>query len=317
MKKFCLLATSVLLFLAPASTSKAALVSGLVLCHPNQSPNISTNDTAIPSVRVIVTNQSGSFSNSTFTASDGSFGIEIPNFDPLAETRDPLSQVYVETLDFSTLPMNSSIIVPEPLTNISPTPAYYITFMSDGTNVVYTSGVGNTATANWLINSPGCGSGGCGLTGNGMTLDQTGRPTQSFNGNITDDNLPDGTIRGHWTHVSSSAKLLFQSTVIQSVSCGTVFGNLPKNGSTNNMIEVFGMGTLTGTGGNRVKFNPVFFTLEVEDHGQPGKNADRYYLRVYTADGKTRLLVSGDHSNPQHVVTVPIITGNLRIIPSL
>jgi hypothetical protein len=73
------------------------------------------------------------------------------------------------------------------------------------------------------------------------------------------------------------------------------------------------VGTLKGIGGNRVSYNTVYFTAQAEAPVQTGKHTQRYYLRVYTPDGVTRLLVSGDSSNPTHVFTMPISSGDLNI----
>ena len=313
MKKFILLLTTGLFCLMLANTSMAALVSGLVLCDANRSLIFNTNDVGIPSVLVVITNQNGTFSNATFTAGDGSFSLQIPNFDPLAEVKDPLSQIYVETLAAATLPMDSTIVFPPPITNLSLVPAYYITFAADLTNLVYTSGAGNTATGDWLISSPGCQSEACGLAGGGIIVDKFKRLEHFFNGNISGADSSDGAERGHWTHVALVAKLSFRSTVVQTISCGTVAGALPSSSPSFSVIEFSGVGTLKGFDGNKDVYNMVYFTVQAEDHGKRDGDADRYYLRVYTADGVTRLLVSGDPSNPMHIVTVPVSSGNLRI----
>lgn len=313
MKKYYLLLTSGLLCLTLANTSTAALVSGFVLCDANQSLTINTNDAGIPSVLVVVTNQSGTFSNATFTAGDGSFALQIPNFDPVAVVRDPLSQVYVETLASATLPADSTILFPTPITNMSLIPAYFIDFAPDLTNLVYTSGAGNSATGNWLISSPGCQSEACGLTGFGVILDKSKRIAHLFSGNISAADSPDGAEHGHWTHLAVAAKLFFQSTVVQTISCGTVSGALPTANSPDNIIEFSGVGTLKGVDGNKVSYKMVYFTVQAEADGKRDRNADLYYLRVYTPDGVTRLLVSGDPSNPTHIVTVPISASDLRI----
>jgi hypothetical protein len=73
------------------------------------------------------------------------------------------------------------------------------------------------------------------------------------------------------------------------------------------------LGRLDGIGHNKVRYNPVNFTVRAEDHGGPGRGVDRYYLRVYSSDGATLLLVSGDPSNPLDILTIPISAGNLRI----
>jgi hypothetical protein len=78
-------------------------------------------------------------------------------------------------------------------------------------------------------------------------------------------------------------------------------------------INFSGSGILKGFGNNKTNYGSVYFTARAEDHGQPGRNSDRYYLRVYTSDGVTRLLVSGDQANPTNIVTGPISAGNLQL----
>jgi len=215
-----------------------------------------------------------------------------------------LSQVYEESLDAATLPPGSTILFPVPITYIHPYPAFYIDFAADWTNLIYRSGSDTFPTGNWLISSPSCQSSACGISGSGIIRRSSKRPDHSFGGTISLKSLPDGTRRGHWTDVDHPSKLIFHSTVVQTVSCG---------GSPANTIEFSGMGTLKGTGPNKVPYSPVYFTARAEDHGRPGRGLDRYYLRVYSSDGTTLLLVSGDPSNALEILPVLISTGNITI----
>ena len=294
--------------------SKGSLVSGFVLCDANQSLTISANDPGIPNVRVIVTNQNGTFSNAVVTAANGFFKLLIPPFDPLAERLDPLSQVYVETLAPATLPADSTIVFPPAITYLSLTPAYYIDFAADLTTLTYTSGAGTSSTGNWLINSPECQSGTCKLTGNGLIVNKLGRLEHTFGGNISRVASPGATGHGQWTHTALTAKLLFQSTVVKTVTSGIIPGDPPNPASPEKMIEFSGVGTLKGIGSNRARYNTVYFTAQAEAPVQTGKHTQRYYLRVYTPDGVTRLLVSGDPSNPTHVATMPVSSIGLHIV---
>jgi hypothetical protein len=317
MKKLILLLSCGLLLPALAGTSKAATVTGFVLCDANQNRMFDTNDVGIPNVQIVVTNENGSFSNSTVTAANGFFSLQIPNFDPLAERRDPLSQVYVETLKAATLPPGSTILLPTPITNLIATPAYFIDFAADLTNLVFTSGSGRSTNGNWLINNPDCQteSGNCRLKGDGVIRSQTrNRPDHTFAGTIFSRTSPTMVRGGEWVDVAHNLNLLFRSTQVESVRCGDLAG-APSNRRMHkaSFIEFSGTGTLKGIGNNRVKFNPVMFTARAEDHDESATGVDRYYLRVFTPDGITRLLVSGDLSNPTNIVTVPISSGELEI----
>ena len=319
MKKIVLLLLCASLFAALAVTSKAATVSGFVLCDANQNGTNDIGDVGIPNVMVVVTNENGSFSNSTVTAGNGFFSLQIPNFDPLAERRDPLSQVYIETLNPATLPAGSSIDFPTAITNLIATPSYFIDFAADLTNVVFTSGSGRTTNGNWLINSPDCRTQttttNCMLNGGGVIRSRTrNRPDHTFGGNVFSRISPTMIQGGNWVDVAHNQNLKFQSTTIDSVRCGEI-AVMPQNHRfpKASFIEFSGTGTLKGIGGNRMASIPVLFTARVEDRGQPGMGVDRYYLRVFTAEGTTLLLVSGDPANPANIVPVPISSGNLSI----
>ena len=296
--------SAALLCLTTATSARAALVTGVVRCDANHNLTNDVGDAGIAGVLVVVTNQTGTFFNSTFTAADGSFSLQIPNFDPLAEISDPLSQLYVETLHAVTLPPAAVIVFPPAITNLSLTPAWYINFAPDLTNLVYVSGTGISPNGDWLVSNAGCESGDCGLSGGGVIRSSSKRPEHSFHGGISPTVLPDGTRRGNWTDLAHDSKLLFQSTVVQTVNC---------IGSPAHAIEFSGLGTLKGIDGNKARFDAVHFTVRVEDHRRPGRGGDGYYLRVYTSDGVTLLLVSGDAANPLDIVTVPISAGNLTI----
>jgi hypothetical protein len=292
-----------LLCLTMTTTARASVVSGIIQCDANQNGTNDIGDIGIANVMVVVVNENHTFSNFTFTAADGSFSVQIPDFSALAERQDPLSQVYEESLDPSTLPAGSTILLPVSIAYIHTYPAYYIDFAADLTNVVYTTATGTFSTGNWLVSSPSCQSSACSIAGSGVIRGSSRKADHSFGGTISLKLLRDGTRRGHWTHVSHLDNLLFKSTVVQTVSC---------DGAPANTIEFSGLGTLRGTGRNRVRYNSVLFTVRAEDHGR-GHGLDLYYLRVYSSDGTTLLLVSGDPSNPLNIVTVPLSAGNFKI----
>jgi hypothetical protein len=196
-------------------------------------------------------------------------------------------------LNPSTLPPGSTIIFPLPITTISPTNAYYIDYLADLVNVGFNSGTGFTTNGNWLINSPACQNVECKLSGGGV-IKGAKKVEHSFGGQITH-------LGGHWTDVAHALNLQFKSTTIDTVQCiGT------------NAMMFTGTGVLKGIGGKKINYGTVSFTAFVEDFGQPGKNADRYYLRVYTGN-TTLLLISGDPANPTNIVPVPISGGNLKV----
>jgi len=145
---------------ACAGAHSMTTVHGHVYCDANGTGQLDSGDQPLAGVQVIVRQEYGSYSNSTVAASDGTFNVTIPNFDLNAYRRDPLSQTYVETVVASTLPPNSTILFPQPITYISPTPAYYVDFASTNSNsLIFNSGTGATTTDEWLISSPACQAG--------------------------------------------------------------------------------------------------------------------------------------------------------------
>jgi hypothetical protein len=310
MKKLCLQLAATLSFLALSTESHAAIVNGTVFCDGNQNGIIDTGDVGMPGVLVIVTNENNSFSNSDVTAPDGSFSIQIPNPGASAAVRDPLSQIFIETLDPASLPPDSTIQIPLAVTNLTSTPAYFISFSgaTNQTNLIFTSGTGNSSAGNWLIGNANCGSvsslGNCKLSGNGH-INGHRVVDHSFSGTVVSGNPPSG----RWTDTSRSLHLQFQSTAIQSVICGT------------NSIEFSGTGTLRGRGFLESD-GPLQFTVEVESpsegNGRKSKSKNvqafqAYYLRVYTSDGTTLDLVSEDTADPTDIAPEPVTTGHLRI----
>ena len=108
--------SAALLCLAAATPTRASIVSGVVQCDANQNGTNDVGDIGIANVTIIVVNENNTFSNSTVTAADGSYSLQIPNFSALGERQDPLSQVYEESVDAATLPPGSTILFPVPIT---------------------------------------------------------------------------------------------------------------------------------------------------------------------------------------------------------
>jgi hypothetical protein len=289
MKKLSISLAALMFFLA-ANTSQAWFATGYILCDGNQNRTIDLADTGIPSVLVLVTNTSGTFSNAGWTGPDGYFLIALPE--------DAGS--YVETLVAETLPPDSGVLVPNP-------PAFSFS-LPNGDATVF--------DASWLINNPGCQDvGGCWLTGGG-TVGSGKKPDHSFGGNVYPGCFSTAGQGGQWTDVAHNLKLQFQGTVVQTVRCGNIVGIPPGSDSPVtpfNFIEFSGTGTLKGIGGNKANYGTVNFYARAEDSAEPGKKTDRYYLRVYSTDGTTLMLVSGDPSNPENIVPMQTSGGNLQL----
>lgn len=297
MKQLCLQVAAIFLAFTLSFVSRAANVTGSIFCDANGDGILDTGDIAIPGVRVVITNQTGSFSNSAVSAVDGSFNISIPDFNPVLERLDPLSQVYVEGLAPASLPAGSTIVLPTAITNLTSTPVYFIDFAADFTNLVFTSGTGDTTTGDWLINDPECGAsaGNCKLTGNARFAGQE-NASHMFGGTIVSGNPP----KGRWVDVSRMPNERFQSTTVDSVICGT------------GTIDFSGTGTL----GEHRQEGQVLFTAHVENisTGKKKESVTGYYLRVYTADGTTLDLVSADAEDPTNVAPVAVTSGHLRLV---
>src|SRR4051812_22789285 len=174
MKKFCT-SLACLSFLLFTNSAHAWATTGFVLCDANQNQTIDAGDSPVANVLVLVTNTSGTFSNAALTGADGSFIVFLPESVP---------DTYVETLVSSTLPANSTIVLPVP-------PAFQFS-LPNGDATVF--------TGSWLINSPECQSGGCWLTGGG-TIGAGKTPAHSFGGNVFPGCSSTAGQGGQWTDV--------------------------------------------------------------------------------------------------------------------
>lgn len=267
---------------------------GKVFCDADTNGVVDPTDPPLQSVLVIVTNTSGTYSNASWTAADGFFIVPLP----------AIPDQYVEYIHPATIPADASPVTP-----------------SSGMWSFGTTSNLDTVTADFLISSASCfpipvRTGACWLTGGGTLSNGKKQPADSFGGVVYPGCNPDAGNGGNWNHIAHNVKLHFQGKVIDMVNCGNVPGIPP--GSTSpktpvNFIEFQGTGTLKGIAGNKANYAEVFFFARAEDRGEPGKNVDRYYLRVYDATGATLLLVSGDMANPQNVVPMIISGGNLQM----
>ena len=290
--KQLLLAT--LLLAASAVKSNAWHKLGTVYCDANTNGIIDTGDTPVQGVLVVVTNLSGSFSNASWTLSDGSFVIDLQD--------EP--DLYVDYIHPSTLPANTLAVLPA-FDAFATTPDQSI------------------ITNNFLIENPGCvgvtppsTNTGCWLTGGGTIKGGKGQPIHSFGGVVNPGCSPTAAGGGNWNDIAHAAKLHFRGLTMQVVDCGNVPGLPPGSRSPKtpfNFIEFQGTGTLKGIAGNRADYGAVNFFAHAEDIGEPGHRVDRLYLRVYDGLGNTLLLISADAANPLNIAPVAISTGNLQM----
>ena len=295
MKLIKILLLGLLLAVSSVVTSKAWFAEGNIYCDVNGNGQIDVGtDVALQSVLVVVTNLSGTFSNANWTAADGFFIVEVPT----------IEDSYVVYVHSATLVTGSVTILP-----------------SAGLYVFSITTNQDTFAGNFLINSPVCPTnappttGACWLTGGG-TIKAKGKPEHSFGGVVYPGCNPKSAGGGNWNHVAHSLGLHFKGQEIGVVDCGNIPGIPPGSQSPKtpfNFIEFQGTGTLTGIGGNKADYGQVYFFAHCEDRHEPGKGVDRYYLRVYAADGTTLLLVSANPSSPLTVAPVAISTGNLQM----
>jgi len=281
--------------------SHAWVKVGNVYCDSNTNGLIDAGDMPVQSVLVIVTNQSGTFSNASWTTAAGLFVMNLPD----------APDQFIDYIHPDTLPLGTTHVLPP------------FSLFSTTTNQT-------TVTNNFLIQNPACicnntnppppTNSGCWLTGGGTISIGSGRgqPTYSYGGVVNPGCSPTAAGGGNWNLVAHTAKLHFKGLEIQVLNCGNVPGYPPGSSSPrspNNFIEFQGVGTLKGISGNKANHGIVYFFGHAEDLGEPGKGVDRLYLRVYDSAGNTLLLISGDAAHPLNVSPVTVSTGNLQIHP--
>lgn len=294
MKKLSLcLGAGLLVLFGSVANSHAWLKVGHVFCDANTNGAIDRVDVPVPGVLVVVTNLSGTFSNAAVTMRDGGFVIPLPD----------QPEVFVDFIAPSTLPSGTTEVRPSSFT-----------FMTASDETIVTN--------NFLIENPGCvppppaTNNQCWLTGGGTIKAKKGQPIETFGGVVNPGCSPTAAGGGNWNNIDHAAKLHFKGLTIQVVNCGNVPGYPPGSKSPVtpfNFIDFQGVGTLTGIGGNKANYGVVNFYARAEDHGEPGKGVDRYYLRVFDSAGNTLLLVSANPANPLDVAPVTISTGNLQL----
>ncbi len=292
----------------------ADLITGRILCDANQNLAADAGDAGVAGALIVIVSEAGGFSNAVITAANGSFSLAIPPFDASAYRRDPLSQSYIETVAPGTLPADAAVIFPQPA--LGTTPAYYIAPATTNSPLTFISAAGQSTNGDWLISSAACQtlvpSNTCRASGSGRIDSSPHHVEHAFSGSISPNTNKHGFRQGNWTHVARALKLRFKSTAIDEVSCAETSDGT----SAVNAIEFSGRGILRDSHAKKVVSTPVFFTASVEDRGKRGAGNDRYYIHVYDADGATLILISGDASNPQNIVPVPISQGNFRVKPA-
>jgi hypothetical protein len=279
-----------------AVSSQAWIKLGNVYCDANTNGVIDSNDAPVQSALVVVTNTSGTFSNSSWTTAEGFFIMNIPD----------VTDHYVDFVVSATLPAGTTFV---PLPN----------------SFTATSEI---VTNNFLIENPGCvtgpgggGGGGetnsssCWLTGGGTIKNGKGKPIFTFGGVINPGCNPQAAGGGNWNVIDHTSNLHFKGLDIQVLNCGNVSGvtgsSSPKTQFS--FIDFEGVGTLKGIAKNKTDYGLIHFTGRAEDLGEPGKNIDRLYLRVFDGSGNTLLLISGNVSNPLEVSPLLVSTGNLQM----
>jgi hypothetical protein len=292
----------------------ACHVEGLVLCDVNQNGQIDAGDTPFEHVRAVLHNDDGDFIDDNLTWSDGSFWFDMP---PIPDSYD----VYVQTLDETTLPDDVTFVIPS---------INYRTFEL-------------TETAQddyfiWLVDSEIChpddGDGYCWMTGGGVKFsDITDSfvaergPRHNMGGNVYPGcNSDSGADGGHWNHIAHPLKLHFKGNPITDVVCGNVEG-IPEGSESPvtpyNFIEFSGTGSLKGIKNNDADYPLVYFWARVEDRNEPGSSdpdageeIDRYFLHVFADPGSphaTTLLLIDEDGDSTTVDPVMITGGNLQL----
>lgn len=159
-------------------------------------------------------------------------------------------------------------------------------------------------------------------------------PVISIGGNVNPGCSPTAGDGGNWNLIDHKAKLHFQGQHIEVVECGNIPVSIRPPGSDSpktpfNYIEFQGTGILKGIGGNKYDAGPVTFYARAEDRNEPGSKEtlgsnfiDRFWIRVFDAQGNTVYLFGNDVPNPDTrcgddsfacTDTIAITGGNLQL----
>lgn len=294
MKVTRVLAIATLLILVSTFSSHAT-TGGFVFCDSNGNGQFDTGDVPLTGVLVVVTNTSGTFSNAAWTITpEGGFAIA------LGSTTD----TYVEFIHPATLPTDATVVLPAG-------GVYTFTLAPNNTeflgNFLVTSSTCTTnnpppppppppTVTNFCLKAAG-------------TICGPGKTRIVFNGSVSP--ACDGTNAdtGEWDVCFRPARIRFQGSVVDITAAGE---DQNTSGATFRYIEFQGGGTISGIEGCKIKTTGVFFHGRAEDHGGCHNATDELYLRIFTAEGTTLLLISGDTADASDISPVPI-TGDLVI----
>lgn len=307
MKRLIRITAGLLLASGSVTLCPAWQTGGYVFCDANQDGQIDSGDTPVPSVLVVVTNTSGTYSNATYTDTpDGGFVMDLPS----------VPDSYVEYLNPLSLPSDATVAVP-----------------SGGSYMFSLDGVTTSNfLGNFLFISASCAgsspppppppppvTNGCCLAAHGQVCEWNSKAHYDFEAEVIPDcSSTNGDDSGHWDVVSRELNLKFDSCVFQTISCGELLDT--NTGCISSFIEVQGAGTLRTEGycKGRNRGHPggsstlVLFDALAEDHGNCETN-DALYFRAYDTDGTTELLISTDMTNATDVAPVPIKKGDIDI----
>ncbi|PWU16718.1 MAG: hypothetical protein C5B50_13045 [Verrucomicrobia bacterium] len=300
MKRTVRLLISLALFLAATTSSNAWFKVTYVFCDANTNGIVDTGDVPVPSVLVVVTNMSGTFSNANWTTPEGY---------ALVGLQENVPDTYVCFLHSATLPVGTTLVMPS-------------------FNVFSITSANDVVTNAFLIENSACvgisppppppppATNMCWLTGGGTIGDVQRPPEHSFGGVVYPGCSPVAAGGGNWNDVDHRTRLHFKGLTIQVVDCGNLPGYPPGSSSPKtpfNFIDFKGEGTLKGVGGNTADYGMVTFYARCVDLGEPGKGVDQYYLRVMDANGNIQMLISSDPANPLSIAPVVIRSGNLQL----
>jgi hypothetical protein len=279
--------------LGGAFNANAWLKVGGVFCDANTNGVLDAHDVPVPSVLVVVTNTSGTFSNANWTTAEGLFVVQLPD----------APDSFVDYVHPLTLPAGTTEVLPA-----------VSTFSTTADQPIVTN--------NFLIENPECvevtppETNRCWLTGGGTIKAGRGQPLHTFGGVVNPGCSPTAAGGGNWNDVFHAGNLHFKGLQIEVVNCGNLPGYPPGSKSPRtpfNFIDFQGVGTLVGIGHNHMNYGTVLFTARAVDLGEPGHGRDQLYLRVYDSAGNTLLLISADPANPLDVAPLTISTGNLQL----
>lgn len=293
-KTIRIVASALFALLASVAPSHAWFKAGHVFCDSNTNGIIDADDLPVPGVLVVVTNTSGTFSNANWTTASGAFTVQLPS----------VADSYVDFILTDTLPLGTISVMPQ-----------FATFVTDTNTTIITNDflLENVA----CIAAPPPTNNLCWLTGGGtVRVGRHGQPQHSFGGVVNPGCNPNAAGGGNWNDVDHAAQLHFKGLDMEVVTCGNVPGYPRGSRSPRtpfNYIDFQGVGRLTGIGRNHTDYGFVLFYARCEDHREPGKGADRYYLRVYDADGNTLMLISANPANPLDIAPLAIATGNMQM----